>query len=61
MVRFDRERLRSEAWVSVTYEGEELFHHPEAGVFRRGTRTCLRGELAVRLAEQGQFSLRKAG
>ncbi|MGE0708492.1 MAG: hypothetical protein AB7N76_21125 [Planctomycetota bacterium] len=48
-------------WVAVTYEGEEMFVHPRAGIFVRGTTTRLRGTLATELAEAGAFRLRRAG
>lgn len=47
-------------WIALTYEGESMFCHPEAGVFVRGTTTRLRGSVARELAAEGQFKARRA-
>ncbi|MBL4849161.1 MAG: hypothetical protein JKY65_26855 [Planctomycetes bacterium] len=55
LLRFDPEE-----WVSVTYCGEEVFVHGEAGIFARGTTTRLRGSLATELAKNPAFKVRRA-
>jgi hypothetical protein len=61
VIAFDPARFANEAWVSVTYEGQDMFVHPKAGVFVQGTTTRLAGRLAIELADRGSFRLRKAG
>lgn len=44
-------------WVTVVYEGEDVFFHREAGVFVKGTQTSLRAGLAEQLRHQRGFRL----
>ncbi len=63
VLRFDPARLAplEDEWISVVYDGSELFVHAEAGVFARGTRTRLRRAVAEQLRDTRGFRLLKAG
>lgn len=63
VLRFDPARIApaEDEWISVVYEGPELFVHAEAGVFARGTRTRLRRAVAEQLRDTRGFRLLKAG
>jgi hypothetical protein len=52
-------RPTSDGWVEVTYEGEGMFVHRDAGVFVRGTTTRLKAKIADQL--RGTQGFRLAG